>query len=681
MPTVLTRLFGRARAPRGDERTAGLRLAVALTESGRPLRTLDLACRLALRTADCAVAVVGVWSGEGDEHRLTLPVGRARDGDARALSEALAARQSPAQSLGEQPRWIQLAEDQFQPGSPLLRRFDLHWALILPIQIDAGDGTQVGFVFLGGRAPETTLDHPLLREARLIWSLTRERLARPATGAVSAPGAARSGADGWQDAPAALALVEPERVVAVNDRARELLTANVGRDGKIWEPWLLGAVQRLDAAGVECEVLTASQSRNRQLEIRVGPIRGRERPRFVCLHEVGQTKDDSADQEAAMRMLSHELRTPLAAMQTSLELVTRGDAGALTADQSRFLGTARRNLERLNRLLGDLLDAKCAEAGRLAIRPETVDLGALLGEDLAMFGVACREKGIEFDATGVPAEFRACVDADKVQQMLHNLVSNSIKYTPAGGMIRIWLHDRPDVAPGAGVRLARRFGLPLDAFTLVVEDSGLGMSEEFLGSLFQPFCREDRAETRGLPGAGLGLHITRGLVEAHGGEIRLDSHPGQGTTVWLVLPREPSSGRVLIAGRQLDGLRTAAANAHLPEVAVCLDVRARVGRFQPWEVEAAATEVREFLRNLARANRHPAAPRVLREDTPVSWQLAAGLWAGVALDPDRLAPAWQVATSAPESSLLLAGTSWQALDDDAAAIAQPVAPGSAKPVG
>jgi len=265
--------------------------------------------------------------------------------------------------------------------------------------------------------------------------------------------------------------VLPDRVVAVNARAREVLAANVGRDGRTWEAWLLGAIQRLDTAGFDCEILAASQSRNRRLEVRLGPVTGRGRPRLVGLHEVFEEAADSGEQEATMRMLGHELRTPLAAMQTSLDLVVRGDAGPLAPDQARFLATARRNLERLNRLLGDLLDAKRAEAGRLAIRPETVDLGALLAEDLAMFTIACREKGIELDASGMPREFRACVDADKVQQMLHNLVSNAIKYTPKGGLIRVWLHDRPDAAPGLGARLARRFGLPLDAFTLASSPS------------------------------------------------------------------------------------------------------------------------------------------------------------------------------------------------------------------
>jgi len=146
-----------------------------------------------------------------------------------------------------------------------------------------------------------------------------------------------------------------------------------------------------------------------------------------------------------------------------------------------------------------------------------------------------------------------------------------------------------------------------------------------------------------------------------------------------VLPREPGSGRVLTAGRQLDRLHAVAVRAGLPVVPVWLDVRGRVERCQPWELEAADREVREFLTGLGRANSDTAARAILRDAATTTWQLAAGLWAGLALDPERLAPAWQVTTSAPESSLLLAGTNWHTLDETEPAAARPVSLGSTGP--
>jgi len=678
MPTALARLLGRGRSPRGDDRAYGLRVAAGLLETADPRRVLELACRLALRTRPCTVALVGAWEG-GDDASLRWLAGRCRHADPQQVLGDLGGERGPLTAAGGQPHWIGLGEDHFQPGATSLRRLGLQWLLSLPFTADLDGGPRRCVMVLAGPDANLDHDHPLLRDARLVWLAARGRLAAGA--ATTAGHAPWPGGDAWDDAPCALALVLPDRVVTANNRARSLLEENVGRGGAAWEPWLLGAVQRLDLTDRPREILTASESRGRELEVAVAPAAAPGRPRLVSLHAAQRRADAAADQEATLRLLGHELRTPLTAMQTSLDLVLRGDAGTLGADQERFLGAARRNLQRLGRLLDDLLDAKRAEAGRLAIRPETVDLGERLAEDLAMHAVACREKGLELDATGVPASFRACVDADKVQQMLHNLVSNAIKYTEHGGRVRVSLTERIAAAPALGARLARHFQLPLDAFTLVVEDSGLGMSEAFLESLFQPFHREERPEARGMPGAGLGLHITRGLAEAHGGEIRLQSKPGRGTAVWLVLPREPGSGAVLTAGRQLTRLRERATAAGLASGVVALDLRRRLERVQPWELEDAARQVRDFLGRLARDCRREGPERVLRESGGICcWQLEAGLWLGLALDTERLEPAWQVATSAPESSVLLAGSRWQDLEETVAGV-EPAAPDAVPATG
>ncbi len=679
MPTNLARLFGRGRPRKGTDRAYSLRLAAALMETQSPQSVLEAACRLSVRTDACDVAMIGSWSDGPDALCLELVTGRARRLDLATLTKALGGRNSVIDAHERNPRWVQLDEDQFQPGAPLLRRFDLQWALALPFTADIDDRPRCCFALFAGRGRDMDLAHPLVRDARLIWLTTRGHLT--AGTEARTPGRAWPGADGWDEAPTALAVVRSGTVLAANQHARTLLEGNVGRNGQEWETWLAGAVQHLDMTGAEREVLVASRSRDRRLEVAMTPAQQPGEPRLVSLHEVAAAEADTAGQEATMRMLGHELRTPLTAMKTSLDLVLRGDTGPLNADQERFLGTAHRNLGRLNRLLGDLLDAKRAEAGKLAINAETVDLGALLQEDLGMFAVACREKGIALDATGVPASFRACVDADKVQQMLHNVVSNAIKYTPKDGLVRVWLQERADSTPGRGARLARAMSLPLDAFTLVVEDSGMGMSEEFLETLFQPFTREDRAETLRLPGAGLGLHITRGLAEAHGGEVRLTSQPGHGTTVWLVLPREPGSGRVLGAGRRLDAMIAAATAAGADFRPVRLDIRGRLAEVQPWDLDAAGVQVCEFMSGLAREARGDSPRHLLRTAGEPCWQLAAGLWAAVALDPGRLEAAWQVATSAPESSRLLAGTSWHDLEDATSEIFVPDADRFGTPVG
>jgi signal transduction histidine kinase len=675
MPTSLARLLGRRRHHKGADPAFALRVAAGLVQVSTPLRVLDAACRLARRIKGCQLALVVARNGDAQAPSLEFLAGGWRRGDLRPLAEALSGRHSFLPVVAARPFWAQLADDPFQPGSALLRRFDLNWILALPFTLDLDDRSRDCVMLLAGDATSMDLHHPLVRDARLVWLTVRNHLAAaPRQGQSPGPvaaGAPWPGGDAWETAPVAAAAVGTERVVAVNRAGRELLEASVGQDGRMWEPWLLGAVQRLQATGQSREVVSASQSRKRWLEVTLGDEPTDGGPRLVGLSTAGPVQADQSEQEATMRVLGHELRTPLAAMQTSLDLVLRGDAGSLAADQQRFLATARRNLERLNRLLGDLLDAKRVEAGRLAIATETVDLGALLTAELDMLRVVCREKGIELDTSGVPASFRACVDADKVQQMLHNVVGNAIKYTGQGGVVRVRLEAQLSAAPGAGARLGQRFGLPLDVFTLVVQDSGMGMSEEFLEILFQPFRREDRAESRGLPGAGLGLHITRGLAEAHGGLVRLQSRPGEGTTVWLVLPREPGSGRVLAAGRELEALRARAATCGVTAVPVWLDVRERLQRAEPWEAASAATVARSFLAGLGRNARDPEVQRFQKSADDLCWLLTAGLWCGLVLDPGRLEAAWQVTSAAPEAPPLLAGTRWQLFDEAAVANERP----------
>ena len=666
MPTPLARLFGRGRPRQSGDRDHGLRLAAALAESSQPLRVLAAACRLALRTPDCDVALVGLRvERESAAPQYDWVAGGCRRCDRRLLEEALRGRHSPLPAIGEQPLWIRMGDDPFQPGAAVLRRFGLCWLLALPGRAPVDGSGRQGVVLLAGCDPHLEADHPLVRDARLVWLSVRGHLTAAASRLerrFASPWPENAAA--WLQAPAPMAMVARTQVLAVNQAARQLLAETVGGDEARQQGWLLGAVRRLEVSGQTSETLTASLSRGRSLRVTVGAPLADVDARLVALHQSTASGPPAGDQEAAMRMLGHELRTPLAAMQTSLDLVLRGETGPLADNQQRFLGATRRNLERLNRLLGDLLEARHLSAtSHPALAQQTVDLGALLHDELSMLSVVCREKGLTLQVDRIPQSFRACVDPDRIQQVLHNVVGNAIKYTAGGGIVRVALQEEPALAPGMGPRLACLFNLPLDIFTLVVEDTGLGMSEAFLAKLFQPFNREDRAETRSLPGAGLGLHITRGLVEAHGGLIRIESRPGHGTTVWLVLPREPQSGRVLTVGRQLAALQQRARDAGLPSTICALDLRHRLATSQPWEIEAATEQALAFLIRLGRESTCPAVAEFTRSAGTLGWPLAPGLCCGLVVDPQRLAPAWQVAAIAPESVRLLADLRWRDLDE------------------
>ncbi len=337
----------------------------------------------------------------------------------------------------------------------------------------------------------------------------------------------------------------------------------------------------------------------------------------------------SADPELAfpaetISTVSHELRVPLTSMKSSLGLVLAGETGPVTEQQAHFLSMTMRNINRLDRLVSDLLDASKTRPGEVVLRRRELDLGPVLREALQLQETAARQAGIELKFAGLPEEFVAHVDPDKVVQMLTNVVGNSIKYTPAGGLVRVWLESRPQFDPepsrGLAWQLARIFSLPLDTFNLVVEDSGIGMKRQEQERVFEPWFRAGEDKRGRISGAGLGLHITRGLVEAHGGRIGLASEPGQGTTVWIRLPRDPASATLLHGSRQL---QTMAGGVQALAVAV-LDTRAQNKRL-PCPARQIVTD---FLRQRPGTGDRRFVP------------LADDLLATVVSDPNAWAQAW-----------------------------------------
>ncbi len=468
-----------------------------------------------------------------------------------------------------------------------------------------------------------------------------ETAANPVEAAESAP--AWDLPPTWQTAPVALALVEGEQVHSWNNACRTLLREVVGASDMASRRWLSASVTRLLAAGRQTEIL-AGNADTLSLEVRLGPVIPDQPARVVALREVqgaGRGHDDLAE---TVSTLSHELRTPLTSMKSSLNLVLSGDTGPVSEEQAHFLGMTMRNISRLERLVSDLLDISRTQVGEMVLHRRETDLGPVLREAVQMLEAAARQAGLGLDYTGLPSELVAHVDADKVVQILTNVVGNSIKYTQGGGFVRVWLEARPQPDPGLAWQLAETLFLPLNAFNLVVEDSGVGMSREDQDRVFEPWFRGAEnggsGQRRHVPGAGLGLHITRSLVEAHGGRIRLASEPGQGTTVWIRLPRDPSSEELLHGAAQLKAMANNADNGRARQVAV-LDGRA-LG-------EKPAFPVRELAADFLR---HQAGSGAVKMVT-----LATDLVATVVTEPEQWARNW--AEYGQECGLDGAGPEWQ----------------------
>lgn len=218
-------------------------------------------------------------------------------------------------------------------------------------------------------------------------------------------------------------------------------------------------------------------------------------------------------------MVSHELRTPLTSIRASLGLLEGGIAGELPDDAVQLVQIARSESDRLIRLINDILDLRKIEAGKVELRLETVRPAELLkGVNDAMKGII-DEVGVRLVYVNhFNTELRC--DRDRIIQVLTNLCSNAVKYSPDNGSITVSVEKAP--APGL-VRFC-------------IGDSGPGISEANMHKLFGKFQQIDSSDSRPKGGTGLGLAIVKAIVEQHAGNVGVVSTPGEGSTFWFELP-------------------------------------------------------------------------------------------------------------------------------------------------
>lgn len=223
-----------------------------------------------------------------------------------------------------------------------------------------------------------------------------------------------------------------------------------------------------------------------------------------------------------LNMVTHELRTPLTTIKGFVEFLEEGIAGPLTPQQSEYIAQIRGADERLERLVDDLLDFARMDAGTFRLRLTRCNLVERLQEVVDGQRPQAEHAGVRLVAELPEEPLVATFDPDRVGQVLTNLVSNAIKFTPAGGRITI---------------RAKREG---DHILCEVEDNGLGIETLDIAKLFNRFTQLKEGQERG--GTGLGLAISKALIEAHGGQIGVRSlGHGHGSTFWFTLPATDSS--------------------------------------------------------------------------------------------------------------------------------------------
>lgn len=293
---------------------------------------------------------------------------------------------------------------------------------------------------------------------------------------------------------------------------------------------ILGPIEALTAAARAMEQGDLSQR-----------VRVRSRDELgVLAHAFNAMADGLARIEQLRRQLvtdvAHELRTPLTNIRGYLEALRDGVA----APTPELIGSLHDEALLLNRLVNDLQDLALAEAGQLRLDRRPVALAPLVEQAVGALGPALAEKELRI-ATELPAGLpEVYADAERIGQVLRNLLANAITHTPAGGAITVCAvqatSDEGRKTKDQGTASQPFASCPSSFVLIKVADTGPGIAPEQLGLVFERFFRADPSRARATGGAGLGLAIVRQLVEAHGGQVWAESAPGEGATFLFTLP-------------------------------------------------------------------------------------------------------------------------------------------------
>lgn len=234
--------------------------------------------------------------------------------------------------------------------------------------------------------------------------------------------------------------------------------------------------------------------------------------------------------------MSHELRTPLNSIIGFSELLHLGEVGPMSPKQTEFVGDILASGRHLLRLISDVLDLSKVEAGKMEFYPERIELKPLLDEVTGVLHPVARGKSIDIVTTLEPKLGELHLDPARIKQILYNFLSNALKFSPKESRVEVRI-----CAEGTS------------AFRIEVVDNGPGIAPEDHPRLFVEFeqLHRGRAKTHG--GTGLGLALTRRLVEAQGGTVGLESAPGKGSVFWALLPRKTSGGGALPQPRRIAG--------------------------------------------------------------------------------------------------------------------------------
>jgi PAS domain S-box-containing protein len=341
-----------------------------------------------------------------------------------------------------------------------------------------------------------------------------------------------------------LAAAPHSRLVMANRAATDLLGRTV--PGEHWPEWApdfrattadgqpfpeqelpVGRALRGETVrGIEVW-LERSEGRRLAVLASAAPLLGPDgavREAVVVFQDITAIKEAERVKDQWLSIASHELRTPITSLRGFAQLLERQVRRTEEAPNREALmgalATISQQTNRLTSLVNDLLDVSRIQLGRLELRRRPVDLGELTRTAVTRLAELDPEAGARLHMDLPDRPVPGVWDPDRLDQVLTNLLTNAIKYDPNGGPIEVRLRDDED-----------------QAAVISVSDQGIGVPEAEMAALFLPFARAGNAARRGFGGIGLGLFISRDIVERHGGSIGVQSAEGRGTTVTVRLPR------------------------------------------------------------------------------------------------------------------------------------------------
>ena len=239
---------------------------------------------------------------------------------------------------------------------------------------------------------------------------------------------------------------------------------------------------------------------------------------ITVLHDITEQEKIDMERREFVANVSHELRTPLTTMRSYLEALADG-AWQDENIAPHFLNVTQTETERMIRLVNDLLQLSKMDSQEYELKREFVEFNKFFARIIDRFEMA-KSQNVEFIRLLPETSYFVDIDTDKLTQVIDNIISNALKYSPDGGNIRFGftVHD--------------------NMLKVMISDDGMGIPKENVGRIFDRFYRVDRARARSMGGTGLGLAIAREMIEAHGGKIWAESEEGVGTTIFFTLPFE-----------------------------------------------------------------------------------------------------------------------------------------------